>query len=799
MSPYKTLILKGWWVVLLVLLVAAIVLGRHVPDLEVTAGTSVLMNYDDPDLAYYESTRPMWGYDEYAIICVTRDDWFTAEGVDILKQTVALLGESEHVDSIVSILDIPLLRQEPGPAFNPANIPNLASAEVNLERAKEELLGHTQAAGNLISEDGRSLGILIYVRMPEDTKKYDPEWSALRTKKDKTPEDKARVKELRVILEAASKELTRRRTDMVTWIREAIPKIEHSLEEPVRISGTSFINITLMEHLDHDLEVFGIAAFLLFILCFALVYRRARFVVMPILTCLLPVVLVLGTMSLLEMKLTIVTANLPVLLFTLMLPYTVYFSERYRERRSLFPNEPNDESTHAAAHKVWTPCLFSCATTVAGFMALMTSRTKPVHDFGLMTACGMTVGLFIVFIAIPSMSKPLKGLRVESTGLQLGSTKLVRLFQWLALKKPGMIVICSFVLLGLSIWGASKLSAQSKFTEYFKSGSDIHKGLEYIDNQMGGTTPLEIMLTSEKPNFFITPEGLETIEAAQAYLGTVPEAGNVRSIATLVDELEKKNPNVVPMLPFFSRLPIVRAVTSELADETYTTTRILVRFRETAESLDRNVILDGLRAHLAAQPQLEGLKEVRITGVFLLYANMLNTLMDTQRETFLYVVIAVFLMLMILFRAPILALLLLLTQVLPAIVMLGLMGWMGVPLDMITVMIASIAMGIGIDAAIQYTFRYRRELMVDGDHRAAVTRAHATIGRAIWIATSVIIVGFCVLTLSNFKPSIYFGLFTAIAMLMSQLAALTILPAIFVLTKQPKRPSEDDPHIVIWR
>jgi len=178
--------------------------------------------------------------------------------------------------------------------------------------------------------------------------------------------------------------------------------------------------------------------------------------------------------------------------------------------------------------------------------------------------------------------------------------------------------------------------------------------------------------------------------------------------------------------------------------------------------------------------------DVRVTGVFLLYANMLNTLMRTQRETFLFVVLAVYVMLVLLFRAPVLSLLVLLTQVLPATVMLGIMGWFAIPLDLVTVMIASIALGVGIDAAIQYTFRYRAELAAGGDRRAALKRAHATIGRAIWIATSVIVVGFCVLMLSDFRPSIYFGLFTAIAMLMSQLAALTILPSILLLTGLPR-------------
>ncbi len=787
MRPYPTIILKGWWLILLVLLAAAVVLGRHVPDLEVRAGTSVLLDEDDPDLAFYNRTRPLWGYDEYAIACVTRDDWFTPEGTQLLERFVADLEQADHVDHVASILDVPLLRQQPGPAFNPLAVPTLRSADLDYARARDEIVEHTLARRNLISEDGRSVAVLAYLDVPQDIRELTPLGSSLSVERGTDPDAARRVEETQSRLKAATDVLTRRRLDMVASIRERVKRWAPDLREPVRLSGTTILNADIMDYLQHDLRVFGLAALLLFTLAFALVYRTWRFVLLPIVTCLLPVVLILGAMSLLDMQLTLITANLPVLLFTLMLPYTVYFVERYRERRALFPAEPGGVSTAEAARRIWVPCLFSCLTTMAGFAALTTSGTRPVHDFGLMMAAGMGVGLGVVFLAIPCMSRPLPALVVAPDAARTEPTKLTKLFARMALGRPAWVVAGGVLLMAVSFWGATRLSAQSKVTEYFKHDSEVYKGLETIDRRLGGTTPLEIQLTSTKPNNFVKPEGLAQLEAVGHYFDHVPETGSVRSLATLVEELKKKNPEIVPLLPLLARHPKVRSFTRELANEDYSIARVLVRLRETAPTLDRDVILDGLREHLAEQSELEGL-DVRVTGVFLLYANMLNTLVRTQRDTFLFVVLAIYVMLVVLFRAPLLALLVLLTQVLPATVMLGIMGWLAIPLDLVTVMIASIAMGVGIDAAIQYTFRYRTELAVDGDRRAALLRAHATIGRAIWIATSVIVVGFCVLMLSDFRPSIYFGLFTAVAMLMSQLAALTILPSIFLLTHLPRLP-----------
>ena len=178
---------------------------------------------------------------------------------------------------------------------------------------------------------------------------------------------------------------------------------------------------------------------------------------------------------------------------------------------------------------------------------------------------------------------------------------------------------------------------------------------------------------------------------------------------------------------------------------------------------------------------------MEITGVFPVYNDMLQQLVVGQKESIVVVALAVFVMLLILFRSPVMALLVMIPQALPAAVILGVMGWVGIPLDLVTMMISAIPVGVGIDAAIQYAMRFRQEVDATGDHRVALQRAHATIGRAIWIATSIIIAGFSILVLSDFFPSVWFGLFTALAMLISQLATLTMLPSLFLLTGYPKK------------
>ena len=907
---YQKLLDRGAIPIILLFLAAAAAMGAFLPRFSVDAGTNALLNEDDRDLEYYNITRPTWGYDEYAIVCARRADWFTPESLDLLKELTAELGKAPNAKSILSILTVPLLRNQP-PAFGgfPVLTP-LSSPKADVAKAKKELLEHTQALGNLISQDGRDLSILVYLDVPGSLLLLEPQWSRAQGLKDR-----AALASIEKDYEAALTELRARRKALIAAVRAVAARFSPRMDEPIRLSGLPIITVNLVEHVSADLYIFGVASFVLFLLAFLVIYRKARWTAMPILACLIPVVLVVGAMAMTGKKVTVITSNLPVLLFVLMLPYTVYFVERYRERRSLYPAESNLDSSAGAGREIWVPCLYSATTTMAGFASLLTSGINPVRVFGLMMTIGMAVGLACVFLFLPALSRPLRPLEVTGAGTASEPKGPVRWLARLVLGAPGWVVVFSAALLGLSAWGATKITVETKFIDYFWPKSEVYKGLDYIDNRMGGTTPMEIMLTSKKPGFFKTPEGLQALAAASSYFQSVPETGNVRSLKTLIDEARKalkamKDEALIntvvliagpklqwqcaeckgvkgeapkagePDPPAGTERPkscptckgerpmkftgIDPGLVGEFCNRDFTVSRVMVRFKETAPTLNRKRILDGLAAHLKGQPELADLAP-RPTGVFVLYSNMLQSLIQSQRDTFAMVLAAIWVMLVVLFVSfpglskgaataigvacflaaaaalgawlvsregsrglllltqprwvaawlglslvlllataaailkgagsvarwaldtTALPTLVLVPQVLPVLGVMGTMGFTGIPLDMVTVMISSIAMGVGIDAAIQYTVRYRIELgATGGDRRAAVTRSHATIGRAIWIATSIVVAGFIVLSLSKFVPTVTFGLFTALAMLLGQFAALTLLPSLFLLFKLPR-------------
>ena len=765
---YSWVVRRAWLVVVVVLLAAGALAVSQFGKLGIEFQTTTLLDQKDPELKIYEELHETrtWSQNEFAVVCASGVDWTSEEGATLLRALVTDLEAGPEVGGTMSLLNIPLLRQNPDQKPNVLALAGAGMkyiggrAPINHESARTELLDHELATGSLISKDGRSTNVLVYLRVPEPGAPG-------------TATTQARWQQL------------------VDGLRTVRTQWEGRLPERLRLAGVPLVYTYIMERVAHDLQVFGIAAAVLFSLGLLVIYRKIRYVILPLVTSLLPVVAILGYMAIAGVPFTVITSNLPLLLFVIALPYTIYLIERYLERRHLHPQEDGGEAIVRAAQSIWLPCVFSTLTTMAGFAAFTTSGIVPVKMFGILMAAGSLLSLLLVFLFLPSALQPWRPVPPPSpsSSAAAGTTGFGRLsagFARLALTRPRTIIALSTLVLVASIAGTFRLTAENKFTSYFWPSSDVYQGLEFIDQNLGGTSTLEIYLRSGKVGHFKSAEGIAAVAAVEQYFHAVPEVGSLRSLPALIREARKTfRPEWFPSMQDGALVSLVQGMAPELFQDIMSpdgrTASLQVRFKETAPTLNRRQIIEGLEAHLASlkDSSLQGL-EIETTGIFVLYANMLNSLIDSQRDTLGCVVGSIYLMLLLLFRKFRLALVVLVPQALPAVTMLGVMGWGGIPLDLVTVMIAAIALGVGVDSAIQYTMRYREEIALDGDPRAALSRTHATVGRAIWVATSIIVLGFAVLVTSDFFPSVWFGLLTGLAMLMSQFSALLTLPSLFL-------------------
>jgi predicted RND superfamily exporter protein len=785
----------GGALILVAVLVAALTLAGWLvdPGLRVTASSSALLLENDPEVHYYNATRQLFESDEYIIIAFQVEDPLGPESLAVLDQLEATLWNLPDVEKVLSLLSAPLLRSGPAPfllTMTPTYVWGEGMAEARLELAGEELREHELFGDLLLSRQGNVVALLVYLRI-------DPRLEELDRRRDElhraletagTAEERAsltaelsRVEErhrpLHLTLEA-----NRRR--LVAGVGQLCERVgaEHHLT--IHQSGIPVINVAMASYVRHDLELFGVVSLVLAAVALLILLRGVGRVLLVLLAAVITVVTTLGIMVLTDTPVTVVTCNLPSLLFVLSLAHGIHLVERWRRLGAV-------EGLGGLVRHLFLPCLLTATTTMAGFLALVVTDLRPVIDFGTYMSLGVGIALVVAFLAVPAGlaigSRP--AARASRGPSPLATRLLGQLARW-SLRRGRVILVTSLVLLLAALGLSLRLGAETKFSDYFKEDSVITVGLEYIDRQLVGITTMEIFLEAPPGQTFRSAWGVKRIAAVEGLCADLPAVTKVESLASVVREVEK-----LPGLPRDTEVVLNLLGQFDMVEQvlrTYVTpdgqhTRVLVRLRETDPDLDRGEVLSQLRDRLAAAAELQELRP-HPTGIFVLHANLLDSLITSMRRSFLYVTLAILLMFLCIFRSPGAALLALVPSVLPVVLVLGAMGLLGIPLDLVTVMIASVSMGIGVDAAIHYLYAYRVRIRAGDSEAEAIQQAHETVGRPILFAALTVVAAFGVLVLSEFIPSIYFGAFTALTMLAALAGTLTLLPAALVRVRPFQRP-----------
>ncbi|MBE8190176.1 MAG: MMPL family transporter [Candidatus Thioglobus sp.] len=466
------------------------------------------------------------------------------------------------------------------------------------------------------------------------------------------------------------------------------------------------------------------------------------------------------------------------------LSVTIHLVVRYRELAQLSPKSDKRKLIKNTLEQMLKPCLFTTLTTIAAFGSLLISGIKPVIDFGWMMSIGVSIALVLSFIAFTIIMAWLPKSQVNSFKTELNVTGILAKF----VEKFGNHLLAGLVLLvGLSAVGISQLSVENRFIDYFKKSTEINQGLTLIDKQLGGTIPLEIIFDDLAQDYWFD-EGLRAdIHKIHTYLDGLDETGKVLSIDTLMQILEQANGGKIN--GFFlniakSKMPAAakKHILTPYLSEDSGQLRIVVRIRETNTELKRADLIEKIQKHIQQEIGFRA-ENFHITGVLVLYNNMLQSLFSSQIKTISVVFLMIFIMFLLVFKSISLSILALIPNTLPSLFILGIMGLLKIPLDLMTITISAIAIGIGVDNAIHYIHRFKAEFHKDGDYLATMYRSHNSIGLAMFYTSITVTLGFLILALSNFIPSIYFGIFTAIAMLSALLANLTLLPKLILMLK----------------
>ncbi len=822
--------------VLLMLVAAATYFAT---DFRLDASADSLLLENDQDLRYYRGIRARYGSDDYLVVTYSPDQaLFTDPVLNDLRELRDAMRALTGVERVTSILDVPLVASPPVTLEAlQAEVPNLLSAGTDREMARRELSEGMLYRQLLMSTDERTTALLVQLSL-------DIEYLALLAARDRLREQDL-IGELNSSGAAEINRLTDqildRRETVTAEQRQTLDAIrglldQHRAVAEIHAGGIPMIVDDMLDYILRDVIVFGAGIVLFLTLLLLLVFRRPRWVLLSMGCCFASVLLMLGLLALLRWPLTVVSANFVALLLIFSLSLTVHLIVRYRELHRLHPQAAQSWLVSQTLRDKFKPCAYTAVTTMVAFASLIVSGIRPVIDFGWMMVIGMLVVLALAFSLFPAALSVLPARQPQAQSDLTGS-----ITRWLArlVRERPRPMAWAYALIGLlSLLGLLGLEVENRFIDNFKDTTEIYQGLVTIDQELGGTTPFDVILDAD-PAFFAAAAEPQVVPGSAAadefgddefaadefadaalalnedpdaapdlgatsywynsfrlaqlarvheYLESLPETGKVLSLHTAMETLRVVNQGETPGTFFLSilykRLPEnVKAVLIDpymSADGNQV--RLSVRVFESDPNLRRGELLQRIRSDLVQQFDLQP-EQVKITGMLVLYNNVLQSLYRSQILTLGFVFLAIFFMFLVLFRSLALAALTLVPNLFAALAVLGLMGLLGVPLDIMTITIAAIVVGIGVDDSIHYVHRFRQEFELDGCYLAAVSRAHGSIGVAMFYTSVIVTAGFAVLVLSNFIPTIYFGLFTGFAMLFAMFANLTLLPLLMVIFK----------------
>ncbi|MDJ0807202.1 MAG: MMPL family transporter [Gammaproteobacteria bacterium] len=814
------------WPRLTLLLIACITgfFAYHASNFRLDASADSLVLENDEALQYYRAIKARYGSDDFLIITYTpNQELFSEQALENLRALRDELVSISRIASVVTILDVPLIQSPPVTLGElETSINTLEDPATDPAAARQELITSPIYSDLLISSDGQTTALQLKMQRDET-------WHRLLTERDRLREKKLRTElseQENVTLWQLTEQFQAHNADLQDQLSRDIAEVrsimaKHRAQADLYLGGIPMITADSIDFVRHDLLTFGIGVLCFLVIILAVAFRKPRWVLLPMLTCFAAGLILIGYLGLSDWPVTVVSSNFISLLLIITLSLTVHLIVRYRELHRDQPQAPQHTLVLETVKSKALPCLYTAITTMVAFGSLLVSDIRPVIDFGWMMAIGIAVAFTLTFTLFPAALLLLKP--GQPTARRDITGAITHFFARQNDRHARGILIAFAVFTLLSLVGMGFLTVENRFIDYYKESTEIYQGMELIDRKLGGTTPLDVVIDAPADFFAAQNEALgeadefleelslelegssgitgtsywfnsyklKEVSAIHDMLDELPESGKVLSISSAMRLLESLNERAEQddffLAIIYKRLPemIKQALFDPYLADDGNQIRFSLRVFESDASLQREELLHKIRRQLQEKFDLKT-EQVHLTGMVVLYNNLLQSLFQSQILTIGVVFVAIMLMFAMLFRNLQIAAIAIIPNMVAAALVLGLMGWLGIPLDIMTITIAAIVIGIAVDNTIHYIHRFRDEVRKDGDYPAAMQRSHASIGRAMYYTTVTITLGFSILALSNFIPTIYFGLLTGFSMIVALLADLTLLPLLLVRFKPVK-------------
>ena len=785
----------------------------HAKNFNLDASSDALLLEGDKDLKYLREINDRYGSKDFLVLTYTPVTSFTEKetilSLQLLKSKIEKLT---WVDSVITVIDVPLLKStDEGLMDRIKNYKTLAYPEIDRKRGFDEIKNSPIYKNYVISEDGKTSGIVVYLKKDERLAEFIRVKDKYINQTRETGLTNEENKNYKIFLKEYEnyKNLYNLRNHQnIAEIRDVINKYGENAK--IHLGGIPMIADDMMSFIKSDIVVFGVGVFIFIVFTLWYIFRNIKWVFIPLLGCATSVIIMIGLLGLIGWKVTVISSNFIALMLILNMAMNIHVTVRFLQMIKEFPEISKQDAILEASKKMMLPIFYTVLTTVCAFLSLIFSGIKPIIDFGWMMTLGLIISLLVTFLLLPS----LLNIFSKENEVDIKDTEksfITSLLGGVAKKGGILIFITTFFIIVASIVGISKLEVENSFINYFNKETEIYKGMKKIDEELGGTTPLNIIIKfptnkltkndddefsewdedekgeEDKSKYWFTRDKMDKILKVHDYLDSLPEIGKVLSFGSILrvaEDLNNKELQSLEIAVLYSKIPeeIKSEIVSPYISVDKDEARITVRIKDSLKDLRRNELIKKINNDLNIKLGLRK-DEYKLAGVLILFNNLLQSLFKSQILTLGIVILGIFAMFFILFRNIVLSFIGVIPNFLAAFFILGIIGLMGIPLDMMTITIAAITIGIAVDNSIHYIYRFKEEFNKLNDYNATLDKCHKTVGIAILNTSITIVFGFSILILSNFIPTIYFGIFTGIAMLLAMISVLTLLPKLLIIYK----------------
>ena len=785
---YQNLILKNPKSIFIILLIVLVSFGYYSKDFRLDASSETLLIEGDPDLKYLKEISKRYGSKEFLILTYTPNEGMVSDNsINNLLSLKYKIQSLNWVHSVITLLDIPLLNSsDENLQKRLESFKTLKDDDVDRARGFNEIVNSPVFRNFVISEDGKTSGIIVNIKKNDELKDIG----------NKSKEEIENYKDF----------IKKQNHQNILEIRDVIKSYENIGK--IHLGGIPMIADDMMSFIKNDIIVFGIGVFLFIIATLWFVFKKLIWIIVPISSCFFSVIIMMGLLGLLGWKVTVISSNFIALMLILTMAMNIHISTRFLQLRENHPNMNILELITLTTGKMFWPILYTVLTTIIAFLSLIFSEIKPIIDFGWMMTLGLITSFIITFTLLPTL---ISFVPKENISLKEYKNSLITsFFSKISQNNHKIIFIITGIIIILSLIGISRLEVENSFINYFSKKTEIYKGMKLIDEKLGGTTPLEIILKfpkkeksktdddefedwedeneNDNEKYWFTKDKVDKISSVHNYLDSLPQVGKVLSFSSIIDVATLLNNNkplgTLEMGVLYSKIP--ESIKTEIIDPYISIkdneARINLRIIDSQEDLRRNELIKKINYDLKNEIGLDE-NEFKLAGVLILFNNLLQSLFKSQILTLGLVMIGIFAMFVILFKNIKLSLIGVVPNFIAAFFILGIIGLLGIPLDMMTITIAAITIGIAVDNSIHYIYRFKEEFNNSNDYNKTLNLCHSTVGKAILNTSITIVFGFSILVLSKFIPTIYFGIFTGLAMLLAMISVLTLLPSLILIVK----------------